>query len=58
MRFAADEWLWGVFFSLVLAGIVVVDGLASRPGDGAEDGADVRSLEEEDVLLRLEQTLS
>ncbi len=27
MRFAADEWLWGVFFSLVLAGILAAQGL-------------------------------
>ena len=27
MRFAADEWLWGVLFSLVLAGILVGQGL-------------------------------
>lgn len=27
MRFAADEWLWGVLFSLVLAGILAAEGV-------------------------------
>lgn len=27
MRFAADEWLWGVLFSLVLAGILAAQGM-------------------------------
>ena len=40
MRFAEEQWLWGVFLALVLAGIFVVQGLrvaASRARFGEEE---------------------
>ena len=40
MRFAEEQWLWGVFLALVLAGIFVVQGLrvaASRAKFGEEE---------------------